>query len=74
MEVINVKSLVNLGVTSATIKDRQADRTAYPYSDRPTSTGTGNINTLASQVQKLKRLMKGTDLDSGGKENIREFF
>ena len=49
MEVINVKSLVNLGVISATIKDRQADRTTYPYSDRPTSTGTGNINTLASQ-------------------------
>lgn len=68
MEVINVKSLVNLGVTSATIKDRQADRTTYPYSDRPTSTGTGNINTLASQIQKLKRLMKGTDLDSGEKK------
>lgn len=68
MEVINVKSLVNLGVTSATIKDRQADRTTYPYSDRPVSTGTGNTNTLASQIQKLKRLMNGTDLDSGEKK------
>lgn len=64
-EVINVKSLVNLAVTSATVKDRYSDRNAYPYSDRPTSTGSGNTNTLSSQIQKLKRLIKGSDLDSG---------
>lgn len=64
-EVINVKSLVNLAVTSATVKDRYPDRSTYPYSDRPISTGSGNTNTLSSQIQKLKRLMKGSDLDSG---------
>lgn len=65
-EVIDVKSLVNLGVSSATLKDRYTDRTAYPYSDRPnTADGSGNTNTLSSQIMRLKRLMGGTDLDSG---------
>lgn len=75
-EVINVKSLVNLAVTSATVKDRYSDRNTYPYSDRPTSTGSGNTNTLSSQIQKLKRLMKGTDLDSGEQklyENVNDY-
>jgi len=62
---LNVAEVVNLGVTSATVKDRYADRTTYPYTDRPTSAGTGNQNTLASQVAKLKRLITGTDLDTG---------
>ena len=62
---LNVAEVVNLGVTGATIKDQQADRTQYPYTDRPTSSGTGNQNTLGSQVQKLKRLIEGTDLDEG---------
>ena len=65
-EVIDIKSLVNLGVSSATLKDRYADRTTYPYSSRPDKAdGSGNTNTLSSQIQKLKRLMAGTDLDSG---------
>ena len=65
-EVINIKNLVNLGVSSATLKDRYADRTTYPYSSRPDKAdGSGNTNTLSSQIQKLKRLMAGTDLDSG---------
>lgn len=65
-EVIDVKNLVNLGVSSATLRDRYSDRTTYPYSDRPDKAdGSGNTNTLSSQIQKLKRLMNGTDLDSG---------
>lgn len=62
---LNVAEIINLGVVSATVRDRYADRTTYPYTSRPTSTGTGNQNTIASQVQKVKRLKTGTDLDSG---------
>lgn len=62
---LNVAEIVNLGVASATVRDRQADRETYPYTSRPTSTGTNNQNVLASQVEKLKRLKTGTDLDSG---------
>ena len=65
-EVIDIKGLVNLGVSSATLKDKQADRTTYPYSSRPKTTeDSGNVNTLSSQIAWLKRLMAGTDLDSG---------
>ena len=62
---LNVAEIVNLGIVSATVRDRYADRTTYPYTSRPTSSGTGNQNTLASQIQKLKRLVIGTDLDAG---------
>lgn len=62
---LNVAEVVNLSVTGATVKDQYADRSQYPYTDRPTSSGTGNQNTLGSQVQKLKRLIEGTDLDAG---------
>lgn len=62
---LNISEVINLGVTSATIKDKQADRTQYPYTSRPTSSGTGNQNTLGSQIEKLKRLKTGSDLDSG---------
>ena len=68
---LNVSEIVNLGVTGATIKDQYADRSQYPYTDRPTSSGTGNQNTLSSQVEKLKRLITGTDLDEG-EEKIYE--
>lgn len=65
-EVIEIKGLVNLGVSSATLKDKHANRTTYPYSSRPkTTTDSGNVNTLSSQIAWLKRLMAGTDLDSG---------
>lgn len=57
---------ISLAVSSATIRDRYTDRNTYPYTDRPVSTdNTGNHNTLACQIQKLKRLMAGVDLDEG---------
>ena len=59
-------NVVNLGVISATIKDAYNNRAAYPYTSRPVSTNTsGNLNTVACQIEKLKRLMAGTDLDPG---------
>lgn len=59
-------SYISLAVSAATIKDRYADRATYPYTSRPVSTdNAGNHNTLACQIEKLKRLMQGTDLDDG---------
>lgn len=59
-------SIVNLGVSSASLKDREADRLAHPYTSRPTSAdNSGNRNTVSCQIEKLKRLMAGTDLDEG---------
>ena len=59
-------SIVNLGVVSATIKDWYNDRVSHPYTSRPVSTQTsGNLNTVACQIEKLKRLIVGTDLDAG---------
>lgn len=65
--LVSLGEVVNLGVSSATLKDRYTDRTTYPYDSRPVSNDTrgGNVNTFGSQVEKLKRLMKGEDLDSG---------
>ena len=58
--------VVNLGVSSASVRDRYKDHSAYPYTPRPISSDNeGNHNTLACQVAKLKRLMGGTDLDEG---------
>ena len=63
---LNVSSLVNLAVVSASLKDNYQDRTQYPYTSRPVlSDVTGNHNTFMCQIEKLKRLMAGTDLDSG---------
>ena len=57
---------ISLGVTSASLKDKYADRTQYPYTSRPSSSVvSGNLNTFACQIEKLKRLMAGTDLDQG---------
>lgn len=59
-------SYISLAVSSASLKDHYADRVTYPYTSRPVSSdNTGNHNTLACQIQKLKRLMAGTDLDAG---------
>lgn len=59
-------SWISLAVSSASLKDHYADRNQYPYSDRPVSSdNTGNRNTFACQIEKLKRLMAGTDLDEG---------
>ncbi len=65
--MIEIDNLVNLGTSSATFKDKYADRETYPYNDRPIGNDTrgGNVNTFASQIKKLKRLMAGTDLDAG---------
>ena len=62
---INDSNIVNLGVSGARLRDSYADRVKYPYSNRPKLGGSGNNNILASQIEKLKRLMQGTDLESG---------
>lgn len=62
---ITIDNIINLGVSGARLRDSYTDRETYPYSDRPILGGTGNNNILASQIEKLKRLMTGTDLDSG---------
>lgn len=55
-----------IGVGSATVKDKYNDRTTYSYTDRPSSSElSGNLNTFACQIEKLKRLIVGTDLDTG---------
>ena len=65
-EWLNITSLVNLGVSSCSVRDKYQDRNTYPYTSRPVqSNSTGNLNTLGCQIEKLKRLMAGTDLDSG---------
>nr|DAP15220.1 MAG TPA: hyaluronidase [Caudoviricetes sp.] len=64
-EWLNITSLVNLGVSSCSVKDKYQDRNTYPYTSRPVqANSTGNLNTLGCQIEKLKRLMAGTDLDS----------
>ena len=70
-EMLKINSLVNLGVTGATIRDRWADRAQYPYTSRPLGEYGDNRNTLASQIEKLKRLMAGTDLDEGESQIYR---
>lgn len=58
--------VLNLGVSSATVRDRYANRTRYPYSDNPVKTDNeGNHNTLASQLLKLHRLLEGNKLYEG---------
>jgi hypothetical protein len=65
-KIIPFKSIVNLGVGSASVKDKYQDRETYPYTSRPVSNVTsGNLNTFACQIEKLKRLMAGVDLDEG---------
>ena len=59
-------SVLSLAVSSATVRDKFTDRATYPYTSRPVSTdNSGNNNVLACQIEKLKRLMDGTDLDAG---------
>lgn len=65
-KMVNINNLVNLGVPSATLKDKYKDTTLYPYTSRPVmSSSDGNLNVFHNQILKLKRLMDGTDLDSG---------
>ena len=59
-------TITSLAVIGATIKDGSNDRATYPYTSRPVSTNNNtNKNTFACQVEKLKRLMDGSDLDEG---------
>ena len=59
-------SVKTLAVSSASLKDKYQDRETYPYTSRPSEAdNSGNLNTLSCQVEKLKRLMEGTDLDPG---------
>lgn len=58
-------SVFKTAVTGAALRDKQKDREQYPYTSRPTQSSAGNGNTFGSQIEKLKRLMAGTDLDSG---------
>lgn len=65
-KMVNINNLVNLGVSSATLKDKYKDTTLYPYTSRPImAMSDGNLNVFHNQILKLKRLMDGTDLDSG---------
>ena len=61
----NGSNYITLAVTGATIKDQSNDRTTYPYTSRPTSSGGTNQNTISCQIAKLERLMAGVDLDEG---------
>lgn len=64
-KMVNINNLVNLGVSSATLKDKYKDTKSYPYTSRPVmSSNDGNLNVFHNQILKLKRLMDGTDLDS----------
>ena len=76
--LVNLGNIVNLGVSSASLKDKYLDRETYPYNDRPVSNDNrgGNVNTFGSQVEKLKRLMLGEDLDDGESkiyENVEDY-
>lgn len=65
-DLIKIDSLVNLGVVAASLRDKYTNRTTYPYTSRPVKTdNTGNHNCFMCQIEKLKRLMEGTDLDEG---------
>lgn len=58
--------VVNLGVTSASMRDHFTDRIAYPYNPNPVpSDCEGNHNTLACQILKLRRLLSGENLLPG---------
>lgn len=68
LEKISNVDVVNLGVTSATVRDQSGDRKSFPYTDNPVKTdGQKNHNTLSSQLLKLRRLMAGNKLYPGEK-------
>jgi hypothetical protein len=69
---VDIKSLVNVARSSGTLKDIQKDRNLYPYTSRPYSNGLTNNNTFACQIEKIKRLMEGTDLDAGEKQIYKD--
>lgn len=57
---INMSHIVNIGVSSATLKDKYTDRATYPYTSNPSmQNSSGNLNVFACQIEKLKSLMGG---------------
>ena len=71
-DYVYIKSLVNVAKSSGTLKDIKKDRSLYPYTSRPYSSGSTNTNTFACQIEKIKRLMKGIDLDAGEKQIYKD--
>lgn len=65
--IVGIGEVVNLAVSSATIKDFSTNRVDYPYSDKPNKDDgrQNNKNTFGSQIEKLKRLIEGTTLYEG---------
>lgn len=59
LQQITGYNIVNLAVGSATLRDHY-DFSTHPYTSRPVKTdNAGNHNTLACQIEKLKRLQRG---------------
>lgn len=66
LEQLSKVNVVNLGVTSASMRDHFEDRVTYPYSKNPVKTDCkGNHNTLGCQIVKLHRLLSGKNLLPG---------
>ena len=66
LEKLTDVEVVNLGVTSASMRDHFTDRAKYPYSGNPVQSDcSGNHNTLACQLVKLHRLLSGRGLLQG---------
>jgi lysophospholipase L1-like esterase len=66
LEQLSKVEVVNLGVTSASMRDHFEDRVTYPYSKNPVQADcSGNSNTLGCQIVKLHRLLSGQNLLSG---------
>ncbi len=65
--------LTNLGVSSATIKDKEDWRTSSYTAFPVRSDNAGNHNTIACQIEKLCRLMEGRNLRKGEKAMDSEY-
>lgn len=65
-KIINFSAINNYAVSGATLKDKYADRTKYPYSTNPKlSDGSGNYNTISSQVEQiLHEIATGTSYNN----------
>lgn len=63
--MVNVSEKLNLGVSSADLKDIQSNITVYPYGSRPyngilgSDGEEGNLNVFSSQIEQLKRIKAG---------------
>lgn len=65
-KIINFSAINNYAVSGATLKDKYADRSTYPYSINPKlSDGSGNFNTISSQVEQiLHEIATGTNYNN----------